>query len=254
MEEWIELTRELAHESGRLILRYFGSQPPVQRKADNSPVTVADQEAEALMRRTIEARCPDHSVLGEEAGTSGDPDARYQWLLDPIDGTKCFIHGVPLFCTLIALLEEGRPILGAIHMPVSGELLIGVTGRATTLNGEPVRVSDTRKLSQATLAYTESAEWWAHGHGAAYPQLLERVELVRGWGDGYGHFMVAAGRVDIMFDPVLSPWDVAALKPCVEGAGGRFTDASGKVLDLGTSALSSNGHLHDEVLAILNGS
>ena len=252
MDEWIELTRELAHESGKLISGYFGSPLTVQRKPDDSPVTIADQEAEALMRRIIEARCPSHCVVGEEGGTSGEVHSKYQWLLDPIDGTKSFIHGIPLFCTVIALLEEGRPILGAIHLPVAGELMIGAQGRETTVNGDPVRVSDIRELSQATLAFTCTKDLWAHGHQDSFQALQERVGLVRGWGDGYGHFLVAAGRVDIMIDPILNAWDVAALKPCVEGAGGSFSDITGKALNLGESALSTNGQLHDDVLAILN--
>lgn len=252
MDDWIELTRELAHESGKLIAGYFGSQLTIERKADDSPVTVADQEAEALMRRIIEARCPDHCVVGEEGGTSGKADARYQWLLDPIDGTKSFIHGVPLFCTLIALLQDGRPVLGAIHLPVLGELMIGVDGRGTTVNGEPVRVSETAELSHATCAFTCTKEMWTQGHGRVFQELQERVGLMRGWGDGYGHFLVAAGRAEIMIDPIMSAWDVAALKPCVEGAGGRLSDVTGKVLDLGESAVSTNGHVHNEVLAILN--
>ena len=252
MNDWIDLIEELAGESGKLILRYFGSQIHVERKADKSPVTVADREAEDLMRRIIEARYPEHQVRGEEHGISGPRKARYQWLLDPIDGTKSFIHGVPLFCTLIALLEDGRPILGAIHLPVTGELLLGVRGRVTTLAGSPVRVSAKRQLSQASVVYTSTRGLWAEGHGRAYQELQERVEIVRGWGDGYGHFMVATGRADVMIDPVLCPWDIAALKPCVEGAGGRFTDLKGVELDLGESALSTNGHLHEQVLAILN--
>ena len=254
MEEWIELARELAHESGKLITGYFGSQLEVQRKADESPVTVADQEAEALMRGIIESRCPEHRVVGEEGGSSGNEDSRYQWLLDPIDGTKSFIHGVPLFCTLIALLEDGRPILGAIHLPVLGDLMMGAAGRETTVNGAPVHVSATAELSQATLAFTCTKELWERGHESSFQALQERVGLVRGWGDGYGHYLVAAGRADIMVDPIMSAWDVAALKPCIEGAGGRFSDLGGRVLDLGESALSTNGQLHDEVLAILNNS
>ncbi|MCZ6533926.1 MAG: histidinol-phosphatase [SAR324 cluster bacterium] len=252
MQEWIDFAEELARESGKLVLGYFGTPLDVQHKADHSPVTKADQEAEALMRRMIEVRFPQHQVVGEESGTSGPAEAKLQWMLDPIDGTKSFILGVPLFCTLIALLKEGRPILGAIHIPVSGELLIGAEGRETVLNGRPVHVSGTRSLSEATVVYTSSGSMWKEGYGEAFRVLQGQARLVRGWGDGYGHMLVATGRADIMLDPILSPWDVAALKPCVEGAGGRLTDLQGQVLDLGESALSTNGHLHDEVLAIIN--
>ncbi len=253
MEEWIEFSQELARESGKLIRRYFGSQLEVIRKPDQSPVTAADREAEALMRRMIEARYPEHEVVGEEGGRSGREGAEFQWLLDPIDGTLSFIHGVPLFGTLIALLREGRPILGAIHLPVAGELLIGAEGLPTTLNGEPVKVSASAELAEATLVYTCPANLAAEGYQAASEKLQGKVRLVRSWGDCYGHFMVATGRADIMLDPILNPWDVAALRPCVEGAGGRLTDMGGKVQKLGDSAVSSNGLLHDEVIEILNG-
>jgi myo-inositol-1(or 4)-monophosphatase len=252
MQDWIDFSQELAGESGKLIREYFGSQLQVNRKPDHSPVTIADQEGEALMRRMIEARFPEHQVVGEEGGTSGRKDAEFQWLLDPIDGTNSFIHGVPLFGTLIALLERGRPILGVIHLPVAGDLLIGARDRATTLNGRAVRVSDTRELSEATLTFTCPVDLDERGYGAGFQRLQGKVRLVRSWGDCYGHFMVATGRADIMIDPILDPWDIAALTPCIEGAGGRLTDRAGVARELGDNAVSTNGHLHDAVIGILN--
>ena len=258
MQDLIDFATELAQASGRLILDYYrqslrGAGPEVIQKADATPVTVADREAEALMRSMIEQRHPEHQVLGEEGGTSGAASAARQWVLDPIDGTKSFVHGVPLFGTLIALLEEGRPVLGVIHLPATGELMIGAKGRGTTVNGRPVRVRETRRLEEATFAFTDSAQIHALGLGAGFLEMQLRVRIARGWGDCYGHFLVAAGRADVMMDPVLSVWDVAALKPCVEGAGGRLTELSGEDPPLGRSALSSNGHLHDAALAVLNG-
>ncbi len=251
MQELVDFTEHLARRSGELILRHFGEPLAVERKADGTPVTVADREAERLLRAEIEARYPDHAVLGEEGGQSGAEGAAFQWVLDPIDGTKAFVRGVPLFGTLIALLEEGRPVLGAIHLPALGQLLIGARDRPTTLNGRPVRVSDVGALGRATLLLTSPASIFELGHGAAYHRLRERVELVRGWGDCYGHFLVASGRAEVMLDPVMNLWDVAALKPCIEGAGGRLTDLEGKGSGLGESALSTNGHLHEEVLSLL---
>jgi myo-inositol-1(or 4)-monophosphatase len=256
MEELIAFAHELARASGELILQYYrqsllGAGPEVMQKADATPVTVADREAEALMRGLIERRYPQHQVVGEEGGSSGPAGAARQWVLDPIDGTKSFVHGVPLFGTLIALIEEGRPVLGVIHLPATGELMIGAEGRGTTVNGRPVRVRQTEHLADATFAYTDSANFHRRGLGAAFHALQQRVRLVRGWGDCYGHFLVAAGRADIMLDPVLSLWDVAALKPCVEGAGGRLTEISGENPPLGKSALSTNGRLHEAVLAVL---
>jgi myo-inositol-1(or 4)-monophosphatase len=252
IDGWIGLTRELAEASGTLILKHYGTALDVQAKPDRSPVTVADKQAEALLRRMIAERHPEHQVLGEEGGLSGPPDAEYQWVLDPIDGTKAYIHRVPLFGTLIALLRRGEPILGAIHLCALGELMIGAKGRPTEVNGRPVRVSPTARVEDANVLYTDTRNWWQQGQGPGFLRVQERAFLVRGWGDCFGHFQVAAGRADAMFDPVLAVWDVAALKPCVEGAGGRLTDAQGRA-GLGTSALSTNGLLHEELLGLIGG-
>lgn len=257
-QELIEFATALAEESGALIMRYYaqnleGAGPEVITKADATPVTIADREAEALMRGRIAARFPQHRVLGEEGGTSGPEDAALQWVLDPIDGTKAFVHGVPLFGTLIALLDGGRPVLGVIHLPATGELMIGAEGRGTTVNGRPVHVRGTERLEEATLCFTDAARLHGCSCAPGFLELQQRVRLVRGWGDCYGHFLVAAGRADIMIDPELSLWDVAALKPCVEGAGGRLTELSGANPPVGASALSTNGRLHDAALAVLIG-
>lgn len=253
MDEMIDFARELAEESGRLIAAYFeqalgGGGPEVMRKADRSPVTKADREAEAVMREMIRKRFPDHQVLGEEGGADGPGDADFRWILDPIDGTKSFIHGVPLFGTLIALVERGTPVIGVINLPATGEMMIGARGRPTTVNGRPVRVRETPALSEATVLFTDLPNMTALGHGPALAALGREVELMRGWGDCYGHFLVAAGRADAMIDPELNLWDVAALKPCVEGAGGRLTDLAGVDTGMGKSALSTNGLLHDQLL------
>jgi myo-inositol-1(or 4)-monophosphatase len=252
LDGWIGLTRELADASGKLILKHYGTALDVQSKADRSPVTVADRQAEALLRSMIAERHPEHQVLGEEEGLSGPPGAEYQWVLDPIDGTKAFIHRVPLFGTLIALLRRGEPVLGAIHLCALGELMIGAQGRPTEVNGKPVRVTRTARLDEATVLYTDSLNWWQQGQGRGFRRVQEGAFLVRGWGDCFGHFQVAAGRADAMFDPVLNLWDVAALRPCVEGAGGRITDVQGGG-GIGTSALSTNGLLHEELLELIRG-
>jgi len=251
MQELIDFTQHLAQESGKLIMKYFATQVQVITKPDLSPVTIADREAEALMRKLIESHYPDHQVLGEEDGLSGNPDAEYQWVLDPIDGTRPFVHKVPLFGTLIGLLHKGKPVLGAIHIPTAGELCIGSTGHPTTLNGAPVRVKTTERLEDATVLFTNTQTIWQQGHGAAFQRLQEKAGLVRGWGDCYGHFMVAVGRADAMIDTVLKVWDVAALKPCVDGAGGRLTDKFGVDTGVGGSAISTNGRLHRQIIDML---
>jgi histidinol phosphatase-like enzyme (inositol monophosphatase family) len=250
LDGWLDFAVSLARESGELILRYYRTQLAIEEKPDHSPVTIADREAEALMRRRIEARHPDHAVLGEEGGLSGPPEAELRWVLDPIDGTRAFVHGVPLFGTLIGLLRGDRPILGIIHLPATGELMAGAEGRPTLLNGKAVRVSDVTDLSKATVLLTCPSTLFDMGHGEAFHRLRGRAGLVRGWGDCYGHFLVAAGRAEVMLDPIMNLWDVAALQPCVEGAGGRLTDFGGSSA-LGASALSTNGALHDQVLDLL---
>lgn len=251
MESFIKFAEKLAQDSGQLIMNYFNQGVEVERKSDKSPVTIADKEAEVMIRGMIEAQFPDHRVEGEEGGVSGKADAKYNWVLDPIDGTKSFISGVPLFGTLIALREGDTSILGVIHLPATGELLIGAKGFPTTLNGKPVRVSETKKLSEATLLYTCKVNMRNTGFGGQFTALEERAQLVRGWGDCYGHFMVATGRADIMFDPNLNLWDVAALRPIIEGAGGRLCGWGDTHPTLGQGALSTNAHLHDEVVNIL---
>ncbi|MBI4083715.1 MAG: histidinol-phosphatase [Candidatus Lambdaproteobacteria bacterium] len=253
MQEYIDFAEHLARESARLILHHYGRPLDVERKPDQSPVTVADRDAEALMRRLIAQRYPDHQVLGEEQGLSGPEQAERRWILDPIDGTKSFIHGVPLFGTLIALMEGEEPVLGIINLPALGEIMVGARGRPTTVNGNPVRVRPTRRLDEATMCITDNRELLEQGYGPAYERIQRRVRLLRAWGDCFGHFLVAAGRIEIMFDPIMNPWDVAALKPCVLGAGGRLTDRAGKAAGLGASALSTNGWLHEELLALLGG-
>lgn len=251
MEEFAAFASGLTRESGALIMEYFGRDVGVQIKNDQTPVTVADQRAEALLRQRIGSRYPEHQILGEEEGLSGPGDAEYRWVLDPIDGTKSFIRGVPLFGTLIALLHEDQPVLGLIHLPAMGQLLTGARGMPTTCNGTPVHVSGTRDLASATVLFTSPGELYRRGYGAALQELTKRVGLVRSWGDCFGHFLVATGQADAMFDPILNIWDVAALKPCIEGAGGKLTDRQGDPTGLGDSALSSNGHLHREVLQIM---
>ena len=258
IDQFTDFAEELARASGELIMGHFnsllkGGGPEIVRKADATPVTEADRGAEALMRGMIESRFPAHRVVGEESGSSGGSDAHYQWVLDPIDGTKPFIHGVPLFGTLIALLEDEEPLVGVIHLPAVGELMIGARGRPTTVNGRAVRVRDTDSMERATVLYTDAGGIAKVDEGRAMKRIFDRASLVRGWGDCYGHFMVAAGRADAMIDPELSLWDIAALKPCVVGAGGAFSDMEGRSEGLGHSAVSTNGLLHDEVLTLLRG-
>ncbi|MDX1577886.1 MAG: histidinol-phosphatase [Gemmatimonadota bacterium] len=243
---------ELARASGQAIASMFRRDDlVVEAKDDESPVTAADRYAESLLRDRIRDRFPDHGIVGEEFGTENE-DAEFVWILDPIDGTISFIAGVPLFGTLIGLLHGGDPILGVIHQPISGELVIG-TASGTTLDGRSVRVRDVDSLRKATLLTSDPDDIEDHKDWGRFHALRRRAGLFRGWGDCYGYLLVATGRADIMIDPVLSPWDLLPLIPVVRGAGGVITTWEGDDPVDGDSAVAAAPALHDEVLAILNG-
>lgn len=245
---------DLAERSGDLIRPYFGADAVtlgLELKADETIVTRADREAEALMREMIGARFPEHGILGEEYGEER-PDAEFVWVLDPIDGTISFASASPLFGTLIALVHEGRPVLGAIHQPVLRQLLLG-DGTTTTLNGAPVRVREPRPLAQATLLVTDVLEVARFQDGAVFESLMRDVKLVRTWGDCYGYLLLATGHAEIMCDPVMNPWDIAALIPVIRGAGGVITDWQGKdAVGAQSIVATTSKTLHDEVIARLN--
>ncbi len=244
--------RELAEESGDLIRRYFRSPGlRVDVKEDATPVTDADRGAEELLRKRIAARFPDHGFLAEELG-SERLDAEWVWVLDPIDGTKSFVTGVPLFGTLIGVLHRGRPVLGAIHQPISREFCLG-DGARTTLNGTPVRVRPTARLANAVVLASDTTTAARYQDAAGWERLVAQARWVRTWGDCYGYLLVATGQADVMTDPVMAPWDLLPLIPVVRGAGGVITTWQGTdpVKDP-TSAVAAGPDIHDAVIGLLN--
>lgn len=242
---------ELAQASGELILPLFGShQLAVEMKADQTPVTAADRGAEELMRSLIARRFPSHGVLGEEFGPDRT-DAEFVWVLDPIDGTKSFATACPLFGTLIALEYRGQPVLGCIHQPVQRLLMIG-DGSTTTLNGVPVHVREVDSLCAATLLTSDVLDVPRHQSTLGWQALSSKVRMLRTWGDCYGYLLVASGWADIMCDPILSPWDIAALVPVIRGAGGRITDWQGGEAVHAKSCVAAHPALHGEVVRTLN--
>lgn len=243
---------ELARLSGDFIRPYFGrADLGVDHKEDDSPVTLADRGAEDLMRARIARAFPDHGVIGEEGG-SDRAEAEWVWVLDPIDGTKSFISHCPLFGTLIALLHQGQPVLGVIHQPVLGQMLVG-DGRVTTLNERPVRVRPCAELGRATLLTSDPLNPARYQDGAAFAALAEQVRLVRTWGDAYGYLLLASGWADIMVDPVMNPWDIQALIPVVRGAGGVITDWRGGDPVRADSIVAAGPELHARVIERLAG-
>jgi histidinol phosphatase-like enzyme (inositol monophosphatase family) len=242
---------ELAEQSGDFVRPMYGSPGlVVDAKADQSPVTAADRGAEELMRARIAKKFPSHGIIGEEFGTERG-EAEFVWVLDPIDGTKSFITGVPLWGTLIALLHHGQPVLGAIHQPVLKQLVIG-DGVTTTLNGRPVRTRACSRLEDATLLYSDPLNPAKHQDGAKHDALLRRAKLVRTWGDCYGYLLVATGWADICLDPIMNPWDIAALVPVIRGAGGVITDwRGGPAYPAESTIAAATPALHAQIVAAL---
>ncbi len=217
---------ELARASGDFIRPHFARhEVGVEWKADASPVTIADRGAEQLMRGLIAKKFPTHGVIGEEMGNDR-ADAEWVWVLDPIDGTKSFMTACPLFGTLIALLHQGLPVLGCIHQPILGQLMVG-DGRETTLNGQRVRTRACARLEEATLLTSDHLNLAKYQDGAACDRLVKRARVYRTWGDCYGYLLLASGWADVMMDPIMNPWDIAALVPVVRGAGGVISDWKG---------------------------
>lgn len=243
--------RQLIAESGPLIASYFLKRDlPVEEKADQSIVTVADRRAEALLRERILKRYPHHGIIGEEYGTE-NPDAEFVWVLDPIDGTISFAGGCPLFGTLIGLLCEGTPVLGVIHQPILQQLMIG-DGQRCLLNDEPVHVRDGKTLNQATLLATDYTKIEQYHDGKRFDELRRSVGVFRMWGDCYGYLLLASGWADVMVDPLMHPWDILPLIPIVRGAGGIITSWNGGDPVIATSCIAATPTLHEQVIRYLN--
>jgi histidinol phosphatase-like enzyme (inositol monophosphatase family) len=251
----MSLALEAALEAGRHTLRYFRqAELHVDRKADASPVTIADREAELLLRERISAAFPDDGILGEEfperPGTSG-----YRWILDPVDGTKSFIHGVPLYGTMVAVEHGGRSILGVVYIPAMNECAYAETGHGAwhQLGLEPVRrarVSAVATLSESLFLTSEIANFRQQNQLEVYLRLDEACRLSRTWGDCFGYLLVATGRAEIMIDPIMNVWDAAALQPIMEEAGGTFTDWRGEPTIYSGQTVATNRLVQNDVLAI----
>jgi histidinol phosphatase-like enzyme (inositol monophosphatase family) len=234
-----------AHRAARSTLGWFQGGPAIERKADASPVTIADREAERFIRKEIAASYPDDGVLGEEAGAHGPQDHR--WVIDPIDGTKSFVAGVPLYATLLGYEVDGKPVLGVCVFPALGEVLYAEAGEGAFWNGIPCRVSPAGNLPEAVIVCGSHASMASRGRTEGLLLLAEEALATRTWGDAYGHALVATGRAAAMLDPVVARWDVSAMAIIVREAGGRFTNFASEdgIFD---EAVSSNGVLHDRVL------
>jgi histidinol phosphatase-like enzyme (inositol monophosphatase family) len=253
MEELNELKKFcglLAEESGKIIRQYFRTEISIESKSDKSPVTIADKKAEEKMREMITKEFPSHGIIGEEFGNSNE-GAEYQWVLDPIDGTKSFIYGAITFGTLIALMKNGEPIIGVINQPILNEFLIG-DNYTSDLNGKKVKVRECNDLSNAILLATDHLNIEKYQSLPKFESLMRKVKLYRQWGDCYGYYLVATGYADVMIDPIMSTWDLMALIPVINGSGGIITDYHGNDPVNGNSIVASAKGIHKEIINILN--
>ena len=248
LKDLLAVATEAACAAGRRTLAYFNTRVAVELKADQTPVTCADREAEQLIRDSILKAFPTHSILGEEGGIH-DGDKNYRWIIDPIDGTKSFICGVPLYGVMIGVEVNAKPQVGVVYMPALDEMVSAAAGMGCRWNGREARVSNVKDLSQAVVCCTSITS--ALARSDAFEKISSRVKVVRGWGDCYGHILVATGRAEIMLDPRMNPWDCAPLLPILREAGGHYTTWKGEATIWGPDGVGTNAALHDEVMGIL---
>ena len=249
----LQFALELAETADAVTLRAFRSETlRVETKPDMTPVTDADRNAEAALRERIAAARPGDAVVGEEMGVTGGAAAARRWYLDPIDGTKNFVRGVPVFATLIGLQDGGEMVAGVVSAPALQARWWAARGMGAFERGRSIHVSGVAGLEAAHLAYDDVRGFEQAGLGEQFLGLARRCWRSRGFGDFWSHVMVAEGAVDVAVEPEVNPWDLAPLQVIVEEAGGRFTDLRGAARIDGGSAVSSNGLLHDAVLAALD--
>lgn len=256
LDDRLDFALRAAREASALILRYYqNADLAVELKGDLSPVTAADRGAEELLRRLIERDFPADGVLGEEfgerAGTSG-----YRWILDPVDGTKSFVHGVPLFGTLIGLEHNDRAVLGVSRLPALDEVIYAAVGGGAWWqrgDGAPTRarVTTTGRLSEALMSYTAVELFDKTQRRPTFEAFVKACHATRAWGDCYGHLLVATGRADVMIDPVMNIWDGAPLLPILKEAGGAYIDWTGAETIRGGNGISVNANLRSVVVEIV---
>ncbi len=247
---------ELAILAGKSTLRYFRTKAfQVERKSDRSPVTIADKEAEQLIRREVEKRFPGDAILGEEFGAA-EGNSEYKWIVDPIDGTKSFISGVPLYSTLVGVTRNNQPYIGVIYIPALDEIVVAAVGAGAWYTQgdepwQPARVSSQSDLGEGLFVLSQADNFDARGARQSLDKITEASYVTRTWGDGYGYLLVATGRAEVMIDPIVNPWDVAAVMPVILEAGGNYTDWNGTPSITTGDGVGSNGLVHSLVLELL---
>lgn len=242
--QYLEILDDLARRAGEITLEYFQTDKlELEIKADESPVTIADKKTEEFLRAEIERLFPGDAVLGEEYGETPLGSSGRRWILDPIDGTKAYAAGCPIYGVMIGLEINGRLDAGVVNMPALGEVVVAERGYGCWWNGRRTGVSKVDKLEQSIVLTTDPLRPYRQGVGELWDKISQPARLVRTWGDCYGHLMVATGRAEVMMDPIMAPWDCAAVLPIVEEAGGTFRDFSNKSTAFGGAAVSTNSIL-----------
>lgn len=250
IRELLDFAVLLAREAGEVTLEYFGPVVDHDAKGDGSPVTIADRKAERLLRSRIEGRYPGHAILGEEYGESNE-GARVRWILDPIDATRSFMRGVPLYGVLIGIEIEGKSAVGVVNFPPLGEIVSAGRDLGCTWNGRPCRVSSVSRLADAVICTTDVERLLDRPEGPGWRRIQRQAAFSRTWGDCYGHALVATGRIEAQIDPEMAPWDAGPFLTIATEAGGTFTTLDGQQTVHGGSGVSSNGLLHEVVLSEL---
>ncbi|BDI30186.1 histidinol phosphate phosphatase [Capsulimonas corticalis] len=248
LRELLDVAVDAAYLAGRSTLGHFQTGLRPDLKADNTPVTIADKEAEKILRARILRDFPTHAILGEEEGAS-EGDADYRWIVDPIDGTKSFVAGVPLYGVLVGVEVRGEPSVGVIYIPALNDMISAATGLGCTWNGRSCRVSDVDRMENALVLTTSVSS--CQKRSDAFDQLVSRTRIQRTWGDAFGYAMIATGRAEVMLDPAMNPWDCAPMLPIMREAGGHFSDWSGKATIHGADAVATNAALASPVMEIL---
>lgn len=253
LQPYLDFITETAYRAGRLTLGYYQTGLRPDFKPDDTPVTAADRAAEEFIRSEIERQFPGHAIVGEEFGEHAGEGSSFRWTIDPIDGTKSFVRGVPLYAVLIGLEIEGAVRVGAACFPALDEMLCAADGLGCWWNGRRARVSDVARLEDAYICYTNVRNMEKYGREKAWQEFNRRAFALRGWSDAYGYLLVATGRAEVMLDPVMHVWDCGPFPPIFREAGGYFGDWSGNATHLAGEAMATNAALKDEILRLIAG-
>jgi myo-inositol-1(or 4)-monophosphatase len=253
LSKYLEFITETAYLAGRKTLAYFQTGVHADYKGDDTPITIADRQAEELIRSRIEKRYPQHAIIGEEFGDKEGLGESHRWLIDPIDGTKSFMRGVPLYAVLIGLEIEGRVEAGAAYFPALDEMIVAASGLGCWWNGRRAHVSKVTDLKRSIFGCTSTQNFHNYNRKAEFERLLERFYFQTGWGDAYGYLLVATGRIELMLDPIMAVWDCAPFPAILREAGGYFGDWQGNETIYAHESLATSWKLLPKVLEIING-